>query len=163
MQRLTIIVLKVVIAVALAGSLVVQFGLLPVVWADMSSAGEALWGRIALVVIVGLGVLTMQIFAVCVWRLLTLVHKDAVFSPVSFRYVNMMAATFTSAAVLALSLAVLLAPGDIAPGVVGLLCGAGLVLAGIALLVVVMRRLLVQAITFQADARHLRTELDGVI
>ena len=98
MQRLTIIVLKVVIAVALAGSLVVQFGLLPVVWADMSSAGEALWGRIALVVIGGLGVLTMQIFAVCVWRLLTLVHKDAVFSPVSFRYVNMMAATFASAA-----------------------------------------------------------------
>ena len=163
MEKFTIVVLKVVIALSLAGSLVVQFGLLAVVWVDMTDAGEPLWGRIVLVSIVALGVLTMQVFAVCVWKLLTLVRKGAVFSPVSFRYVNIMIGAFVAAAVLAFLMAVVLAPGEVAPGVVGLICGASLVLAGIALLVVVMRRLLVQAIAVETDAQQLRTELDGVI
>lgn len=163
MEKFTIVILKVVIALSLAGSLVVQFGLLPVVWVEMTQAGEALWGRIVLTSTVGLGVLTMQVFAVCVWKLLTLVRKGAVFSAVSFRYVNIMIGAFVAAAVLAFGLAVAIAPGSAAPGLVGLICGASLVLAGIALLVVVMRRLLVQAIAVDTDARHLRTELDGVI
>lgn len=163
MEKFTIVILKVVIALSLAGSLVVQFALLPVVWVEMTQAGEAIWGRIVLISTVGLGVLTMQVFAVCVWKLLTLVRKGAVFSAVSFRYVNVMIGAFAAAAALAFLLAVFLAPGEVAPGLVGLICGASLVLAGIALLVVVMRRLLVQAINVESDAQQLRNELDGVI
>jgi len=65
--------------------------------------------------------------------------------------------------VLALALAVTLAPGSIAPGVVGLICGAALVLAGLCLLMIVMRHLLAQAIQREAEARALRAELDEVV
>ena len=161
MGNLTIYILRAVIAISLAGSLVVQTVLLPLIWADLEN--ESMPGRIGFVVILGLGVLTMQIFAVCVWRLLTLVRKGAVFSPRAFRYVDVIIGAIAAAAVLTFSLAVLLAPGGVAPGIVGLICGASCVLMGMALLVVVMRRLLVQAIDRDAEARALRSELDEVV
>lgn len=158
MAKSTILVLQVVIALALAGSLVVQTVILPLLWVDLE--GEALWGRIALVIIAVLGVLTLQVFAVCVWMLLTKVRRGSLFSPTSFRYVDVIIGAIGAAAALALILAVLLAPGSTAPGVVALICGAALVLAGIALLVVVMKALLRQAIDRDAEARALRSELD---
>ena len=55
-------------------------------------------------------------------------------------------------------------PGDeVAPGVVGLICGAALVIAGVALVVLVLRMLLVQAVALEVETRHLRSELDEVI
>ena len=66
-------------------------------------------------------------------------------------------------ALLTFGLAVLLAPGGIAPGVIGLLCGAALVTAGVALVVVVMRSLLRQAVDREIEAQGLRSELDDVI
>lgn len=161
MGNLTIYILRAVIAISLAGSLVVQTVLLPLIWADLE--GEAMPARIGFVVILGLGVLTMQVFAVCVWRLLTLVRRGAVFSQRAFRYVDVIIGAIAAAAVLTFSLAVLLAPGGVAPGIVGLICGASCVLMGMALLVVVMRRLLVQAIDRDAEARALRSELDEVV
>ncbi|SEB35776.1 DUF2975 domain-containing protein [Microbacterium hydrocarbonoxydans] len=158
MAKSTILVLQVVIALALAGSLVVQTVIVPLLWVDLE--GEALWGRIALVIIAVLGVLTLQVFAVCVWMLLTKVRRGSLFSPTSFRYVDVIIGAIGAAAALALILAVLLAPGSTAPGVVALICGAALVLAGIALLVVVMKALLRQAIDRDAEARALRSELD---
>ncbi|WP_341974320.1 DUF2975 domain-containing protein [Microbacterium sp. LWO13-1.2] len=163
MGNLTIYILRAVIAISLIGSLVVQTVVLPLIWADLESEGATMPGRIAFVVILGLGVLTMQSFAVCVWRLLTLVRKDAVFSRRAFRYVDVIIGTIAAAAVLMFALAVLLAPGGVAPGIVGLICGASCVLMGMALLVVVMRRLLVQAIDRDAEARALRSELDEVV
>lgn len=65
--------------------------------------------------------------------------------------------------VLLLALAVVLAPGDMAPGAVGLICGASWVLAGMALLMAVMRRLLLQAIEQETEVRVLRTDLDQVV
>jgi hypothetical protein len=161
MGKTTIVVLQVVIALALAGSLVVQLLILPAVWADLE--GEAPWGRIAFVTIAALGVVTMQIFAVCVWMLLNKVRRGSIFSPASFRYVDVIIGSFAAASVLAFALAVLLAPGDAAPGIVGLICGAGLVLGGIALLVVVMKALLRQAIDRDVEARTLRDELDNEV
>lgn len=158
MAKSTILVLQVVIALALAGSLVVQTVIVPLLWVDLE--GEALWGRIALVIIAVLGVLTLQVFAVCVWMLLTKVRRGSLFSPTSFRYVDVIIGAIGAVAALALILAVLLAPGSTAPGVVALICGAALVLAGIALLVVVMKALLRQAIDRDAEARALRSELD---
>nr|WP_314842092.1 DUF2975 domain-containing protein [uncultured Microbacterium sp.] len=161
MGKTTIVVLQVVIALALAGSLVVQTVIVPLVWIDLE--GEALWGRIALVIIAVLGVATMQVFAVCVWMLLGKVRRGSIFSPASFRFVNVIIGAIVAAAVLALALAVLLAPGPTAPGIVGLICGAALVLGGMALLVVVMKALLRQAIDHVAEARSLRSELDNEV
>ena len=161
MGNVTIVVLKVVIALALLGSVAVQALIVPALWLDL--AGEELWGRIAFVSIAALGILTMQVFAVSVWMLLTKVRRGSIFSASSFGCVNAIVASFAVAAVLALALAILLAPGSMAPGLVGLICGAALVLGGIALLVVVMKALLRQAIAREDEAQALRTELGEVI
>jgi hypothetical protein len=161
MGRATIRVLQVVIALALAGSLVVQVMIIPGLWFDLQN--EVLWGRIALVTFAVLSIVTMQVFAVCVWQLLEKVRRGSVFSPSSFRYVNTIIGAITAASALAFVLAVLLAPGGAAPGVVGLIGGASLVLAGMALLVVVMKALLRQAIDRDVEAQALRTELDQVV
>lgn len=161
MSRTVIVILRVVIALSLAGSVTVQAFIIPAIWRDLE--GEALWGRVAFVTIAALLVVTMQVFAVCVWRLLTLVRRGAVFSDAAFRYVDVIIGAIAAAAALLVVLGILLIPGDGAPGVVALIFGAGLVLAGMALLVVVMRMLLAQAIAREREARRLRDELDEVI
>lgn len=161
MAKSTVIVLQVIIALALAGSLVVQTLIIPALWGDLE--GEVLWGRIALVTIAVLGVVTLQVFGVCVWMLLSKVRRGSIFSPASFRYVDVIIGAIVAAAVLAIMLAALLAPGPAAPGVVGLIGGAGLVLGGMALLVVVMKALLRQAIDRDREAASLRSELDNEV
>lgn len=161
MSRLLILVLRVIIAVSLGGSIVVQFVILPLLWNDL--AGEALWGRVALIAIAAAGVLTLQVCGVCIWRLLTLVRRGAVFSASAFRFVDVIIGAIAVAAALLLALAGLLAPGEAAPGVVALVAGAALVTAGVALLVLVMRQLLAQAVAREAEATELRSELDEVI
>jgi hypothetical protein len=161
MRSPTIIVVKAIIAVCLAGSLVVQTVMVPLIWTDLE--GEVLWGRIWIVATIVLGVVCLQVFAVCVWRLLGLVRAGTVFSPRAFRYVDVIIGAIVAAAVLVFALAVVLAPGQMAPGIVALICGAAVALAGIALLVTVMRRLLAQAIALDAEAGALRDELGEVI
>lgn len=161
MGTVTVRVLRVVIALALAGSLVVQAMIVPALWFDLQA--EALWGRIVLVTFAVLGVVTMQVFAICVWQLLTKVRHGSVFSKSSFAYVNAIIWAIAVTSGLTFALAVLLAPGEAAPGVVALVCGASLVLAGMALLVVVMKALLRQAIDREVEAKALRSELDQVV
>jgi hypothetical protein len=105
----------------------------------------------------------MQVFAVCVWQLLTRVRRGSIFSESSFRYVDVIIGAIAAAAVLMFALAVLLAPGGTAPGIVGLICGGALVLGGVALLVVVMKALLKQATDREHEAQALRAEIDEVI
>ncbi len=162
MRRLTVLTLRVVLALALAGSLLVQVVLVPLLWADLVEAPAGV--RVPVVVIVVLGVLTLQVCAVCVWRLLTMVRRGSVFSPAAFRWVDVIIGAIAAAAVLTFALAVVLAPGEgVAPGVVGLVCGAALVVGGVALVVVVLRMLLAQAVERDVEARGLRSELDEVI
>lgn len=168
MGRYAVLALRVILATALAGSLVVQLALLPLLWLDMADLAAGV--RIALVAIFFLGVVSLQVVGVCIWRLLTMVRADTVFSSAAFRYVDIVIGAIAAAAVLVLGIAVVAAyvnrttPGDeVAPGVVGLICGAALVVGGVALVVYVMRTLLVQTVETAAHARHLRAELDGVI
>lgn len=164
----TVRALRVVIVLAFAGSLVVQAVLVPLMWLDLDGAPGGV--RLPLVVIVFLIVVTMQVTGVCVWRLLTLVRRGTVFSPTSFRYVDLVIGAIATASVLVLAIAVLAAhsnrttPRDeVAPGVVGLVCGASLVVGGVALVVLVLRTLLAQAVALEAEAKHLQAELDEVI
>ena len=162
MRHLTVLALRVVIALALAGSLFVQVVMVPLVWADLDGAPERV--RVPFVVIVVLFVLALQVCGVCVWRLLTMVRRGSVFSDAAFRWVDVVIGAVTAAALLTFALAVVLAPGEeVPPGVVGLLCGAALVIGGVALVVLVMRMLLAQAVDRDAEARRLRSELDEVI
>lgn len=161
MGNVTIVVLRVVIAIALIGSVAVQALIAPLLWLDLGD-GELL-GRIFIVGVVVLGVGTLQVFGVCVWMLLNKVRRGSIFSESSFVYVDVIIGAILVAAALTFSLAIALAPGDIAPGVVGLICGAALVLAGMALLVVVMKALLRQAIDRETEAQTLRSELDNEV
>src|SRR5690606_15286525 len=110
MGTYTIGALRCVIGLSRAGSVAVQALVLPAVWGDMEGVEHA--GRVALVVIVGLGVLTLQVCAVCIGQLLTLVRREAGFSGGAFRYVNVNAASIGVASALLFALAALLAPGE---------------------------------------------------
>jgi Protein of unknown function (DUF2975) len=168
MGSITVLALRAVIAIALAGSLVFQFVLVPLLWVDMDDAPAGV--RESFVVIVVLGVVTMQVTAVCVWRLLTMVRRGTVFSHAAFRYVDIVIGAIATASVLIFGVACLAAysnritPGDeVAPGIVGLICGASLVIAGVALIVLVLRMLLSKAVALDSEAKHLQSELDEVI
>ena len=189
MGNLAVLPLRAVIAIALAGSLFVQAVMVPLAF----RAGDALtlttlarrgieslsqaegerpgWSRlressaqVIAFVIVLLGIVTLQVVGVCVWKLLTMVRRGTVFSSAAFRYVDIAIGAIATASVLTFGLAVVLAPGEaVPPGMVGLVCGESLVVAGVALLVFVLRMLLAQAVTVRAEARHLQSELDEVI
>jgi hypothetical protein len=168
MGALAVLALRVVISVALTGSLVVQAVMVPLLWQDMAEAPAGV--RVPVVVIVLLGVATMQVTAVCIWRLLTMVRRGTVFSHAAFGYVDVIIGAIASASVLTFGMACVAAygnrttPGDeVAPGVVGLVCGLSLVIAGVALVVFVLRMLLAQAVALDTEARHLQSELDAVI
>lgn len=168
MDNWVIRALRGVIAIALLGSLVVQFGLMPLLWIDLEDAHRGV--QISLVAIGVLGVACLQVIGVCVWRLLTLVRRGTVFSQAAFRYVDRIIAAVAAGAVLIFAIAVVArainhtTPGDeVAPGAVGLICGLALVAGGVALLVYVLRALLAQAVALDAEAKHLQSELDEVI
>lgn len=153
MGALTILALRVVLAAFFAGSLFVQ-GVLVLDLADVP------WQLATFVV---LGIATVQVSGACVWRLLTMVRRGTVFSDRAFRYVDIVFGAVCAASLLMLLLAVALAPGSVAPGIVLMACGLSLVIAGMALLVLVMRMLLAQAVARDAEAQHLQDELDEVI
>ncbi|ERI36902.1 DUF2975 domain-containing protein [Arthrobacter sp. TES] len=163
MGRLAVLALRLVIGVVLAGSLFVQVWMVPLLSADLEQAGAPEAARIAFLVIVVLGILCVQVVAVCVWKLLTMVRRGTVFSNGAFKFVDIIFWAVSAAAVLVFSIAVLLAPGDVAPGVVLLICGAALMVGGVALVILVLRTLLAQAVARDVEAAGLRAELDEVI
>ena len=163
MGKLTVLALRTVLALLLAGSLFIQVWMVPLISTDLEEAGADTALRILFLIIVVLGIVTVQVTMVCVWRLLTMVRRGTVFSDSAFRYVDVIFSAVAAASVLMFGLAVLLAPGGIAPGIVLLICGASLLIAGMALIVLVLRKLLAQAVARDVEARHLRTELDEVI
>ncbi|EMY32302.1 transmembrane transport protein [Arthrobacter crystallopoietes BAB-32] len=163
MGKITILALRVVLALALAGSLFVQLWMVPLLSTDLEEAGAPAGPRIALLAIVVLGIACVQVTLICVWRLLTMVRRGTVFSHGAFRYVDVIFGAIAVASLLMFGIAVLLAPGGIAPGIVLLICGASLLIAGMALIVLVLRMLLAQAVAKDSEAKHLRSELDEVI
>jgi hypothetical protein len=170
MGRWAVGVLRIVIAIALVGSLVVQAVMVASSWTGADTDNPPAGIRVSLVVIGVLGVACLQVIAVCVWRLLTRVRRGTVFSHDSFRYVDAVIGAIAAGAVLVFAVAVVArfanrsTPGDeVAPGLVGLICGLALVVAGFALVVYVLRVLLVQAVALDSEAKSLQSELDEVI
>lgn len=165
MQRVTIRVLKSLLVAALLGSLLLQLVMVPLTFHDMDGADpDVLEIRLPLMGIIVLGIATTQVVMVCLWRLVSMVRSGTVFSESAFRYVDITIGAIAVASVLLFALGVLLAPGEaVAPGVVLLIGCAGAVVAGIALVVVVMRFLLAQAVGRDIEAVRLKAELDEVI
>jgi hypothetical protein len=168
MGQLAVLALRIVIVVGFAGALAAQSVIAPLLWRDLDDADPVV--QVGLVGVFVLGILTMQVTAVCIWKLLTMVRRGSVFSRDAFRYVDIVIGSIGAAAVLTFAIAVIGAysnrtnPGDeIAPGLVALICGAALVVGGVALIVFVLRLLLAQAVALDTEAKHLQSELDAVI
>ncbi|MEU4831349.1 DUF2975 domain-containing protein [Streptosporangium sp. NPDC023615] len=165
MGKLTVLALRVVLVALIAGSVFVQVVMVPLLARDMEGFNEEFaYLRTPLLVIIFLGVMTAQVVLVCVWRLVTMVRRGTVFSHAAFRYVHIVIGAIVVGALLVFALAVLLAPGEpVAPGVVLLICGASVAVLGVALVVLVLRMLLAQAVARDVEAAHLRAELEEVI
>jgi len=161
----TVLALRIVLAMLLAGSLFVQVVMAPLLAIDLNELDpDYAYLRTPLVVIPVLGIVTIQVTLVCVWRLLTMVRRGTVFSHAAFRYVDVVIAAIATASLLTFALGVVLAPGEaVPPGMVLLIGGAAVLVAGTALIVLVLRLLLAQAVARDAEAQHLQAELDEVI
>ncbi|PZR55310.1 DUF2975 domain-containing protein [Xylanimonas oleitrophica] len=157
--------LKVLLVVAMGGVLLVQLVVLPEQAAWMASqAPELAHLRYPVLTIAALGLVPAQVVVVCLWRLLTMVRDDTVFSPAAFRWVDVVIASGIVAAVVAAGLNVgLVAAGAGQPGVMLMLGFATAVGAGVALLVYVLRLLLQRAVALDAETTALHAELDGVV
>ncbi|MFS0701540.1 DUF2975 domain-containing protein [Cellulomonas sp. 179-A 4D5 NHS] len=165
MGRMAVLALRVVIVLMFAAMLALQAAMLPLLAVDPDGeVGELTHLRWPIVVICFLAVAAVEVALVCIWRLLTMVRRDTVFSPAAFRYVDVVIGAAVAGSVLALALGTVLAPGEaVAPGIV-LLIGVGAIGGiGIALLVLVMRALLAKAVALDSTATTLRAELDEVI
>lgn len=110
---------------------------------------------------------TAQLALLCVWRLVTLVLRDAVFAHAAFRWVDVIIGAAVAAALLALGLLLWLtgqtAETGMQPGIALILFGCSVLAAGVALLVGVLRSLLASAVGLKGEATTLRAELDEVI
>ncbi|TDK28118.1 DUF2975 domain-containing protein [Arthrobacter crusticola] len=165
MGNLTVIALRVVLVMMFAGSVFVQIVMVPLLGVDLREADPDVAAiRTPLVVLTVLTILALQAAVVCVWGLLTMVRRGTVFSSSAFRLVDIVIGAFAVASLLTFGLGVALAPGEaVAPGVVLLIGGVAVMIAAVALIVLVLRALLAQAVDRDAEARKLRTELDEVI
>ncbi|MDX3574292.1 DUF2975 domain-containing protein [Streptomyces sp. ID05-47C] len=165
MGRLTVLALRGVIVALLTGSVFVQAVMVPLLGRDLDEADtELAYPPAAFLVTVIPGIVTAQVVLVCVWRLVTMVRRGTVFSHAAFRYVHIVIGAFVAAALLMFMLGVLLAPGEaVAPGVVLLIGGAVMAILGVALIVLVLRMLLAQAVARDVEATRMRAELAEVI
>lgn len=171
MGNLAVRALRVVLVIGLVGTLFVQVVMVPLLAIDFSDVEDPAldnldlpWQAVAFLLIVVLGIVTLQVAMVCVWRLLTMVRRGTVFSDGAFRYVDIIIGAIACASLLTFSLGTVLAPGDAAaPGIVLMIGGVGVLVAGTAILVYVLRSLLAQAVAREAEARQMRAELDEVI
>ncbi|MFJ4846626.1 DUF2975 domain-containing protein [Streptomyces sp. NPDC088733] len=165
MGKLTVVALRAVLLVLLAGSVFVQTVMVPLVAIDMRQLDADLaYLRVPFLVITVLGAVTAQVVLVCVWRLVTMVGHGTVFSPAAFRYVHVVIGAMVAAGLLVVALGALLAPGEaVPPGLVLLIGGCAVAVMGVALVVLVLRMLLGQAVARDVEAAWLRGELAEVI
>ncbi|MCX4831919.1 DUF2975 domain-containing protein [Streptomyces sp. NBC_01016] len=163
MGKLTVRALRAVLVVVLAGTVFVQASM---AWVLISGNDpeDGTLPLTALRVITILGMVTAQVALVCVWRLVAMVRRGTVFSDAAFRYVDGVIGAIVSAAVLWFTVTAVNAPGQREdPGVTLIMGGIGLAILGVALIVLVLRLLLAQAVARDVEATGLRAELDEVI
>ena len=163
MGKLTVRALRVVLALVLGGTVLVQGGVLWVLvsGSDPEDGSVALtWIRVVTI----LGMASVQVAAVCVWRLVTMVRRGTVFSHAAFRYVDGVIGAIVASALVWFAVTGINAPGQREdPGVTLIMGGIGVAILGVALIVLVLRMLLAQAVARDIEAMEMQAELDDVI
>lgn len=163
MGKLTVRALRAVLVLVIAGSVLIQVGM---VWALVSGSDpeDGSLPLAALRVITILGLLSVQVVLVCVWRLVTMVRLGTVFSDAAFRYVDGVIGAIVAAALVWFAATIVSAPDQREdPGVTVIMAGIGVAILGVALIVYVLRMLLAQAVRRDVEAAQMQAELDEVI
>ncbi|MBT2544994.1 DUF2975 domain-containing protein [Streptomyces sp. ISL-44] len=161
MGKLTVGALRAVLVVVLAGTVFVQAGM---VWALFNDPEDGSLPLTPLRVLTMLGMVSVQVALVCVWRLVTMVRRGTVFSHASFRYVDIVIGAIVAAALVWFAVTAVNAPGQREdPGVTVIMGGVGVAILGVALFVLVLRTLLAQAVARDVEASQMQAELDEVI
>jgi hypothetical protein len=163
MGKLTVHALRAVLAGVLTGTVLIQVLL---VW-TLISGNDPEDGSLPLTslrLITILGMVTVQVALVCVWRLVTMVRRGTVFSHAAFRYVDIVIGAIVAAALVWFTVTAINAPGQRDdPGVTLIMGGIGVAILGVALIVLVLRMLLAQAVARDVEATQLKAELNEVI
>ena len=163
MGQLAVRALRAVLGVVLVGTVLVQ-ALMVWVLISGNDPEDGTLPLTAMRVITILGMVSVQVALICVWRLVTMVRRGTVFSHAAFRYVDVVIGAIVAAALVWFAVTVLNAPGQRAdPGVTVIMGGIGVAILGVALLVLVLRMLLAQAVARDVEAAQMQAELDEVI
>src|SRR5919107_1524047 len=162
MGKLAVRALRAVLAVVLAGTVFIQVSMVWVL-ATGTDPEDGSLPLTALRVITILGMVSVQVALICVWRLVTMVRRGTVFSHAAFRYVDVMIGAIVAAAPVWFAVTVLNAPGQRDdPGVTVIMAGVGVAILGVALIVLVLRMLPAQAVARDVEATQMQAELDEV-
>ncbi|WP_431933677.1 DUF2975 domain-containing protein [Nonomuraea jabiensis] len=163
MGKLAVRALRAVLVVLLTGTVFVQALM---VW-TLASGSDPEDGSLPLTafrVIAILGMVSGQVALVSVWRLVSMVRRGTVFSHAAFRYVDTVIGAIVAAAFLWFTVTAINAPGQRDdPGVTVIMGGIGVAILGVALIVLVLRMLLAQAVARDVEAAQMQAELDEVI
>ncbi|WP_406207291.1 DUF2975 domain-containing protein [Kitasatospora sp. NBC_01560] len=161
MGKLTVRALRAVLAVVLTGTVLVQALM---VWALFTDPEDGTLPLTAFRVLTIVGLMSAQVALVCVWRLVAMVRRGTVFSHAAFRYVDGVIGAIVAASLVWFAVTAVNAPGQREdPGVSVIMAGIGLAVLGVALIVLVLRMLLVQAVARDVEATQMQAELDEVI
>jgi hypothetical protein len=161
MGKLTVHALRAVLVLVLAGTVFVQAMM---VLALATKPDDGSLPLTPLRVITILGMVSVEVALVCIWRLVTMVRRGTVFSHAAFRYVDIVIGAIVAAALVWFAVTIINAPGQRDdPGVTLIMGGIGVAILGVALIVLVLRMLLAQAVARDSEAARLRAELDEVI
>ncbi|RNE63629.1 DUF2975 domain-containing protein [Cryobacterium tepidiphilum] len=153
MHKTTIALLKAVIVVMIALLLACQIFTVPGVARQSAENYAGLsYLQVPGIIVAVLFLLCVQVVLVCVWRLLSMVRTSVIFSDDAFVWVDIILGAIVLATVLIAVSMGTLASANVASPSVMLLCALGVVVgAGLALLIVVMRGLLRNALQLQQD------------
>ena len=163
MGQLAVRALRAVLVVVLTGTVFVQ---VLMVWVLVSGSdpedGSLPLTALRVITILGMG--SAQVALVGVWRLVTMVRRGTVFSHTAFRYVDTVIGAIVAAALLWFAVTAFNAPGQRDdPGVTVIMGGVGVAILGVALIVLLLRMLLAQAVARDVEAAQMQAELDEVI
>ena len=163
MGKLTVHALRTVLSMVLTGTALIQVLMVwTLITGDDPEDGSLPLTSLRLITI--LGMVILQVALVCVWRLVTMVRRGTVFSDAAFRYVDIVIGAIVTAAFVWLTVTAINAPGQRDdPGVTLIMGGIAVAILGVALIVLVLRMLLAQAVARDVEATQLKAELNEVI
>lgn len=161
MTRWSSTALLVILALLAAGVLFGQLRWIPAIADNELREDPSALTAVMLLSIAGIALgICAQLVLLAIARLVLMVRRDRIFDRRAFRWVDIITAACAIAAAVVLALLVMLeatdgdGSGELPPGIAALMLGAVLALDALALLMLVMKALLRQAVALDAELRE---------